>query len=290
MLAIIYIAALFAAMMNASSSVVQRIATKKPDPKRLFSQRFVYEIFKSRLFLLGLLLQLLAAISQAVALKNGSLIVVEPLLTSDLIFLLLIIHFKLKISIKPRDWVAALAVIVGLAGLFLAFQPRGGHLSYQAQPWIILASIVAPLVVILALIIRKLKSANLRALLAGMAAAMAFAMNAALVKLSFNLYTAHGLASLLASWPVYAFIVSGIISLYLMVNAFGSGPLAISQPVMEVSEPAIAATIGIMIFGDSFDSSLAALAAGLSFVVILITGIILLGSSPRIQQAGEQGI
>ncbi len=290
MLVLTYIAAILAAMMNASSAVAQRLATKKPDAKRLFSHRFAYEIFKSRLFLFGLLLQTLAALAQAVALKNGGLIIVEPLLTSDLIFLLLIIHFKLKIRIKPRDWLAAIAVMIGLAGLFLAANPQQGHLSYQAFPWIILAAIVTPLVVVLAIIIRRLKSANLRALLAGIAAATSFAMNAALVKLSFNLFAAHGLARLLADWPVYAFIISGIISLYLMVNAYGSGPLAISQPVMEVIEPAIAVTIGVMIFGDSYDSSLSAMAAGLGFALILITGIILLGSSPRIQQAGEHGM
>jgi hypothetical protein len=290
MLAITYIAAIFAAMMNASSAVAQRLATKKPDAKRLFSSRFVYEIFKSRLFLFGLLLQTLAALAQAVALKNGGLIIVEPLLTSDLIFLLLIMHFKLNIQIKPRDWLAAVAVMVGLAGLFLAANPKGGHLRYQAYPWILLLAVVVPLIIFLIIIIRKLKSANLRAMLAGIAAATAFAMNAALVKLSFNLFDHHGLAALMASWPVYAFIVSGIISLYLMVNAYGAGPLAISQPVMEVSEPAIAITIGIMIFGDSYDSSITAIAIGMGFVVILIVGIILLGSSPRIQQAGERGI
>ncbi|MGH7234556.1 MAG: DMT family transporter, partial [Candidatus Saccharimonadales bacterium] len=229
-------------------------------------------------------------VAQAVALKNGGLIIVEPLLTSDLIFLLLIIHFRLNIPIKPRDWLAAAAVMVGLAGIFLAANPKEGHLSYQAFPWIVLAAVAAPLVAVLAVIIRKLKSANLRALLAGIAAATSFAMNAALIKLCFNQYNQHGFSALLSSWPVYAFIVSGITSLYLMVNAYESGPLAISQPVMEVAEPAIAVTIGVMIFGDSYDSSIGAISAGLIFAILLVVGIILLGSSPRVQQAGEQGI
>lgn len=290
MLSITYIAAVFAAMMNAAAAVIQRLATKKPEAKHLFSHRFAYEMIKSRLFLFGLFLQILAAVAQAVALKNGGLIIVEPLLTCDLIFLLLIIHFKLKIRIKPRDWLAALAVMAGLAGLFIAANPQEGHLNFQAFPWILLAAVVAPLITVMAIIIRKLKSAKQRAILAGIAAATAFAMNAALVKLCLNQFSQHGLKALLSSWPVYAFIASGLVSLYLMVNAYGSGPLAITQPVMEVAEPTIAVTIGIMIFGDSYSSSAAALAVGFAFALILVVGIVLLGSSPRVQAAGERGI
>ncbi len=285
-----YSAAVLAAMMNASSSVIQRWATHKPDAIKLFGSQFAYDMLKSRLFLVGFVLQVLAFGAQAIALKNGPLIVVEPLLTSDLIFLLVIIHWRIGIRMKPRDWIAALAIIGGLTGVFIATNPKEGHLNYHAFPWIVLLSIVTPLIVSLAITVRHLKSPRLRALLASLAAAITFALNAAFTKLSLNLLSNHGLVVMFTSWPIFALIISGIVSLYLMMNAFGSGPLAISQPVMEVSEPTIAVIIGVMIFGDSYNSSPVALAIGLVCALILVGGIILLGSSPRVQQAGEKGI
>jgi drug/metabolite transporter (DMT)-like permease len=290
MLAVTYSAAILAALLNASAAVIERLATAKPDAKRLFSHHFVYEMIKSRLFLSGFGLQVLAFVFQAIALKNGPLIIVMPLMTSDLVFLLLLIHWKLGIHIKLRDVLSVLMIILGLAGLFAATTPTQGNLTYNATPWFILVSIVTPLVVILALIIRKLESANLRALLAGFAAAISYAMNAVFVKLSLNLLNKHGWVVMLTRWPIYALIVSGLISVYLMLNAYGSGPLAISQPVMEVFEPGIAVSIGILIFGDSYKYSLGELFLALLFVLLLAAGIVSLGSSPRIQEAGERGI
>ena len=290
MLAIVYAGAVFAAMFNAAAAVIQRIATAKPDARRLFSHRFAYEMIRSRLFLFGLLLQVIAFAAQAIALKNGPLIIVEPLLTCDLVFLLVLIHWKLGIHIKPRDLLAVGAIILGLTGIFAATKPTGGHLNYSAEPWIILVSVITPITIVLALVVRHLRSANLRALFAGTAAASAYAMNAAFIKLSLNQLNRHGIAYMLTSWPIFAFILSGIASLYLMLNAYGAGPLAVSQPVMEVFEPTIAVIIGIMIFGDSYDSSFKALALALICALLLIGGIITLGSSPRIQEASARGI
>lgn len=290
MLVITYLTAILAAMLNASSSVIQRWATAKPEADKLFGRSFAYKMLKSKLFLIGFTLQVTAFISQAIALKNGPLIIVEPLLTCDLIFLLVIIHWRLDIRMRLRDWIAAIMIMGGLTGLFAATNPQEGHLNYQAEPWIILVSIAAPVIIALAVVIRHLKSPQGRASLAALAAAAAFALNAAFTKLSLNLLTKHGVIVMLTSWPIFALIVSGLVSLYLMLNAYGSGPLAISQPIMEVVEPAAAVIIGVMIFGDSYNSSIAALAIGLASTLVLIAGIVSLGSSPRLQQAGERGI
>ena len=290
MLIITYFAAVLAAALNASSSVMQRVATSKPEASKLFSHKFAYDMAKNRLFIAGFGLQIAAFAFQAVALKDGPLVIVEPLLTCDLIFLLLLIHFRLKIPIKLREWASALAIMLGLSGMLIAAHPRGGHLNYQATPWIILISIMGPIIIALAIIIRRLKSPNYRALLAGIAAASTFALNAAFTKLALNLYSTYGAISLITSWPLYGLIISGAISVYLMLNAFGSGPLAISQPVMEVIEPTLAVMIGVFIFGDSYSKSAGALTVGFLFTVLLIAGIISLASSPRIHQAGERGV
>ena len=290
MLALAYGGAVIAAGLNASSSVLQRLATEKPEARRLFSKSFFLEIVKTKLFILGFIAQTIGFIAQAIALANGPLIIVEPLLTSDLVFLLLIIHWRLKINIRLRDWLSVGLIALGLGGLFSAMNPKSGNLlNYHAFPWIMLVSLLGTIIIILAIIIRKLKSPLLRAVLASIAAGGAFALNAAFTKLALNLYRSHGVIAVIDQWPLYALIVSGAISIYLMLNAFASGPLGVSQPVMEVTEPTIAVLIGLFIFGDSYSTSISSLAFGSVCIIILISGIALLGNSPRIHQAGEQG-
>lgn len=290
MIFITYTAAVFAAALNASSSVVQRLATHKPSTDRLFSHKFVISIIKSRLFISGFALQIAGFIAQATALKNGPLIIVEPLLTCDLVFLLLLIHWKLGIVIEVRDWSAVAAIILGLTGLYIALHPQGGHLNYSLTPWIIVISILGTMVILVGYLVRRLKNQTIRAVLAGMGAAVAYALNAAFTKLCLNIYNHHGLLALMTSWPVYALIISGITSIYLMVNAYGSGPLAITQPIMEVFEPAIAVSIGITIFGDGYNTSAFSLVVGFICALVLLSGIVRLASSPKIHQAGESGM
>lgn len=290
MIFLTYLAAVFAAALNAASSVVQRLATNKPNAENLFSRDFAIAMLKSRLFVFGFGLQFVGFIAQAIALKYGPLIIVEPLLTSDLVFLLLLIHWRLGIVVQGRDWLSVGAIIIGLSGLYAALHPQGGHLNYQLTPWIILISIAGPLVLAMAYVVRRLENQTARAILAGMGAALAFALNAAFTKLNLSIFAQHGLEGLINNWPLYALIISGIISLYLMVNAYGSGPLAISQPIMEVFEPAVAVLIGITIFGDRYHTSAMSLCIGSLCMIVLIFGIVYLASSPKIHQAGNKGM
>ncbi len=289
MLLITFVASIIAAALNATSAIMQRLATHTPDAKRLFGHRFFYEMIKSRIYIFGFVLQTIAFLAQAVALKYGPLIIVEPLLTCDLIFLILLIHYRLHIHVKFRDWLSTAAIIIGLGGLFIATHPRGGNLNYKPLPWIIVVSILGPLIIILALAIRQISSSRIRAIMAAIAAAISFALNAAFIKLSFNLLNKFGFTILMTRWPIYALIITGIISIYLMVNAYGAGPLAISQTVIEIIEPAIAVGIGIFIFGETYSTSPISLFFGSICVIILIFGIISLATSPRLLLAGEQG-
>lgn len=283
-------AAVAAAILNAGSSVLQRLATGKPDAKDLFSRHFARAVTLSRLFLLGLGLEIGGFVMQAVALGNGSLVLVEPILTCDLIFLLIFMFIKAKIKTTWRDWLAVAAVVIGLGVSLVVAAPRGGHLRYQLLPWIITVVIVGSYTIVIGVVSRRMSSPSFRGFLVALTAASAFAMNAAFTKLAFNVLQSRGLAAVLISWPIYALIVSGITSLYLMQNSYGSGPLAITQPTIEIAEPMISVVIGMLIFGDTINHTLGALVVEVAGIVLLGVGIIALASSQNIQRAGENGL
>jgi len=290
MLWITIVAALAAAALNAASSVLQRLATNKPDAGALFSRSFTRQTTLSRLFLLGFGLQVTAFFAQAIALANGALTVVEPLLTTDLIFLLLFIYWHTHVKAGRREWLGVVAIMLGLSGLFLAANPQGGNLRYAAFPWLVTTAAIGGTVLAIIFTVRRLPHPQLRGFLAGLAAAAIFALNAALTKLALNQWQTGSFGQMITSWPVYGLIVSGILSIYVMQNAYGAGPLAITQPTMEIFEPAISVVIGIIIFGDTVSRSPLALAGESAGIIVALGGIVALSTSKRIYEASAQGL
>jgi drug/metabolite transporter (DMT)-like permease len=284
------IACLIAAAFNASGSVLERLATGKPEIGALFSRSHTIKTTFHKYFLYGIGLQLLAFVMQAFALSRAPLVLVEPLLTTDLIFLLLIFHFWLENKVGIREWLAVISMIIGFGSLFIVAKPHGGHIRYSGAVWLFTTMLIAIIVLICLFIVRVIKSTQVRAFLAAVAASLSFALNAAFTKLALDLLKHRGFTVMLEHWPPYALLVSGIVSIYLMQKAFGAGPLAVSQPTMEVIEPTVSVIIGITIFGDKVFHSPLALFGEILGVLVVSYGIISLSTSKKIQQAGNKGV
>lgn len=272
---------LAAAFLNAASSVLQRRAAGAPDPSVLFRRHFIAALSKNRLWLSGLGLQIIAAFAQGAALFYASLVLVEPLLTVDLVFLLLLLHFYFRIPAGRREWSAVLAICGGLSMLLAAANPRGGHLEFSGLYWLITSTVVA--VVILASIItmRRSASAKFRAGVGGVATGLSYALTAGFTKLMLG-QLHHGIGQVFSGWELYALCLSGLVSLIMSQNTFAAGPLAISQPAIEISDPLASAFIGVILFGDIISTGAASIALEVIGALVAAIGIALMGSSKNI--------
>ncbi len=257
--------ALTAAALNAVSTVVQRRQAGKPPPHELFRPGFIKGLLKDKVWIFAFGLQIAAFFSQAVALKLGSLIIVAPLLVTDLIVLLLILHFKYGLAAGVKEWSAVLLICVGLSGFLISANPKIGHQAFIAFNWALTVCSTLVVIAIAIYIVRRHSNPNLRAAIAGLAAGFSFALTAAFTKLTTRQLD-HGLAAVFVHWPVYALLFSGILSLVMTQNTFGAGPLVYSQPAMEITEPVISIMFGIVLFGDSVNLG------GLELVFELIAG------------------
>jgi len=275
---------LLAALLNAASSVLMRRAAGKPDPKMLFHKNLVKAMAKNRMWLGGLGLQIAAAVLQGVALYWASLVLVEPLLTMDLVFLMLILHFYFRVPAGLREWGAVVATCGGLSMLLVAANPRGGHLVFSGTNWALTSGLIGAFLIISAVHMRRSNSPALRAGLGGVACGLNFALTAGFAKLMLG-QLQFGLGNVFSSWEVYAMAVSGGISLVVAQSTFAAGPLAISQPAIEITDPLVSAAIGMLLFGDMISTSAGALALEVIGALLATLGIILLGGSRRIHQS-----
>lgn len=283
MLFIAVIAALVGSLANATSGVLQRQATGTPEARELFSRHFMVTLARNQMWLLGEALDIFGFLLQAVALKFGSLTLVEPLLTTNLIFVLLILRWRFQVPAKWREWGGAVAICVGLSFLLLAASPHGGQVQFNGSDWLITALSIGVFVIASAVLVRRIPMAAWRAAIAGVAAGANFALTAAFTKLAVNKLQL-GIPTLMSSWEVYALIASGICALLVMQSAYGAGPLAISTPAMQIVDPLLSVVIGILLFNDFVDFSSGAIAAEIVSGLVMVGGIIALGSSKRIQQ------
>src|SRR5215475_8859447 len=83
------VAALAAALVLGISAVVDQRSTKKVDTRQAMSPRFILDLIHQPLWLMAIGANLVGWVLQVIALKFGSLALVQPLLVCQLIFAVL---------------------------------------------------------------------------------------------------------------------------------------------------------------------------------------------------------
>ena len=127
--------ALLAALSNAVNEATQHIASTTA-PGRPSGWRLVVYLFRNPLWLFGWVALIAAFVFQALALNHGLLSIVQPLLATELVFMLLLRRFWIRQSISPVAWVAAALTCAGLAMFVIAGQPGGGQASPTSRHWL----------------------------------------------------------------------------------------------------------------------------------------------------------
>lgn len=238
-------AALLAAAANASASVLQRRAARKSGPRH---HSLIGELIRRRVWLAGIGCLVCAFILQAVGLYLGGLSLVQPLLTAELPFTLLIAS---RVSRKPLDrqaWGAIAALTGGLALLLVGAAPTPGSARPQALAWVAAVAGIGALIAALVAMARWRRGPTRGALL-GTAAGAGFALTAALMKAATQ-QIGHGITGVLTSWQPYAMAAAGVGSLLLLQYALQSATLAVTQPALTISDPVASTALGAAMFGE----------------------------------------
>jgi drug/metabolite transporter (DMT)-like permease len=273
---------ILAAFFNALSSVLQRFEAGQAEAKELFRSNFIKRLSTNKKWLEALLIELVAFIFQAAALKEGALIIVAPMLTVDLVFMMLILHFFKNTPVGKLEWLAIILICIGLSGMFLSADPKAGKRPFPISHLILVSAIIAVIIVIGIYAVRRTKAKTYRAAISGIAAGFSFALTAVFTKIVTR-YINHGFIALLTSWQLWGLFLAGIISVIMAQNTYGAGPIAISQPAMELVEPIVGIILGIYLFGDKVSLNPLNLAFALFTAMLAATGIFLLSRSKRLQ-------
>lgn len=182
-----------------------------------------------------------------VALQQGQLSVVQPLLVSGLLFALPLaaLFDRRRLGIVQMGWAAV--VVMGLALFLVCAQPAPGHpVADSLDLALASASITAVAAgAVLAGAVRRRHRAALWAVAGG----CGYGLVAVLLKDNLGLVS-FGFTVLLRSWELYGLVVVGIAAIAINQAAFNAGPLASSLPVLTIADPVVAIVVGAVLFGE----------------------------------------
>src|ERR1700757_2509719 len=186
---------------------------------------------------------------QAIALAHGSLLLVQPLLVSALLFVLPLGARFSKQHVTAADWCWAVLLTASLTVFVLVGQPREGHYRPPVPAWSVALGASVPVVIVCVLAARR-TAGRTRAMLLATAVAVLLGMIAVLTKVSTRHLAAHGWHGLLTVPAPYLLVALAVTVTVLQQSAFHAGALQASVPIMLVGEPVVAVLLGVVILGE----------------------------------------
>jgi drug/metabolite transporter (DMT)-like permease len=272
--------AMAAAFCNAVNLMTQHSASVGA-PKHKRGWRLAGYLARHPLWLLGAGAAAGSYAFQALALHNGPMSVAQPVLVTELVFVLALRRVWIHQDVARAAWASALVVCAALTVFLAAAEPAGGHPVPTTRAWLSLLLGFGGTIAVLTLLGMR-GSPGRRAAALAAAAALTWTLEAAFLKATTDTLTAFGVGGTLIRWPVYALAGAAAIGTVLQQAALHVGPLSVSQPLLVIIDPLASIVVSVWLFGEHFTNSPAKIAVGvLSFAVMAAGTTMLSRTAPR---------
>jgi len=281
-----YLLALLASLANALSAVFQRIGVQNAPADTVMSLKLVRHALSNAVWFLGLGMILVGFVLQAGALHFGQLSSVQPLVSTELVFLVLVLGVWFRYHLGWREWGGSVAAAGGLAAFLALANPHGGDVIPARHAWI--TAIVVTCAAAGGLSTLGFSGPRwFRAAMFGAAGSVIFALAAALTK-QFTTELSVGWTHVISSWVTYALVASGVVGLFLIQSSFHAGPITASQSAITIVDPVVSVVLGLYLFRDHLEASGWRLPVEAVSVVVVVVGLFLLASSPLVAGAKDE--
>jgi hypothetical protein len=263
--------ALAASFSNAVNVMTQHKASIAA-PKREKGWQLVGYLFRQPLWLLGWIAAVGGFVFQALALHDGELSIVQPLLVTELVFVLMLRRVWIRQAIARAAWVSVLVVCVALAVFLTVAEPTGGKPAPETAQWLS-ALLVFGGAIAAAAAAGMRGSPVRRAAAFAVAGALAWALMAVFIKSATDTLAAFGIAGTLTRWPVYALAAAAAAGTLLEQSALHVGPLSVSQPLLVIINPLASIALSVWLFDERFTDSPARITIAVLSFAVLAAGV-----------------
>jgi drug/metabolite transporter (DMT)-like permease len=265
--------ALAAAFFFALGLVLQeKAASEQPD--ETVAAGFLVRLARQPIWLLGLAMQGIGFVAQAIALGVGRMVVVQPLLVASIVFALPLGRLIEKRTIERAEWIGAAMVTGGLAVLLVTSKPAAGDDDASLLAWAVIGGGAAGVAVVL-FVLAQGRRPEVRAGLLGTASGILFGLGAALTKTAVSLLD-DGVGAVFGDWHVYALVGVSIAAFWLEQAALQTGALAVAVATTMAFDPLSSLVFGIGLFDETLHEGLLGYVAAAALLEVTLAGLVIL--------------
>jgi drug/metabolite transporter (DMT)-like permease len=235
----------------------------------------------------GLVFSAIAFGLHALALKQGSLSLVQPVIVSGIVFAVFL-RAGLEHRLPPRRVMIWSALTWAGLALFIAVLPASAEHPEKTTNalWFVGAGIAVVVATVLAA--NRTKAETRRGLLLGGASGILFGLVAGLIKLVI-VSAAQGFLHIFGHWSIYAMCVVGAGAIVLNQRAYQVTRLSVSMPVLNILEVLVAIAFGLTVFGERLSSPPVSMAAELVGFAVMAVGVWkLAAAADQAQRSGSR--
>lgn len=278
--------ALLAAATNALATVLQRLGVEEASTSGTRTADLMRAVLRRPIWFFGLALTTGSFLLQAFAISFGTLSTVQPIMVTEIVFLVIVLGVWFHRSLGWREWVGSAGTAAGL-GTFLAVSAANGGTERPSRSDWLLLGIASLGAVSVSFVAARRGSRTFRAACYGLSAAICFALTAAFIKTTSDQWSGNGPGWVFTHPEAYLIAVSGLAGLVISQRALDAGPVAASQSVMLIVNPISSIAMGMLLFGDQLHTSAPRLAAGAVALAVMFAALIVLSQSPLITATGS---
>ncbi|MCH0569764.1 DMT family transporter [Streptomyces sp. MUM 136J] len=276
---LILVLAVSAACCLGFGFVLQQSAAQRAPLGDFLSPRLLLDLMKVPSWLGGIGLMALGMALGAVALGQGEISLVEPLLATNLLFAMALSRQRSRQPLGRQGWSGLALLAGGVTAFIVAGRPRGGTaVPDPLRHWLIIGTMTG-----LALVLTtcaKRSRLSIGPMLLAVAAGLLYGVQDALTRISGQRFSEGGLPELLTGWQPYAVLALGVTGLVLVQSAFETASLRMSLPALTAAQPLAGIACGVGFLGDRLRTDTGALTWEAVGLAAIVTGIVLLGLHP----------
>jgi drug/metabolite transporter (DMT)-like permease len=263
----------------------QRVAATAPLSEVLHF-RLLFDLMHRPLWWAGICAMVLGQLLSGYALQLASVALVEPLLSTSLLFALVFSSMLSRIRIKWTE-IAGAVLLSAALGIFIYIgNPHSSHRAH-ADNLIVIVAILAVLATVALLVgIAKRKPLVSESILLAAGAGILYGLQDASTRGALVTFDHHGLVHLFVSPWVYIVLTAAVIGILLAQSAFKTARLDYSLPPIAAAEPVVGIVLGVTLLGDDISVTPLGLAMECLCLIAMIAGVAMIGRSANLAAGG----
>lgn len=282
----IFVVGVAAALLLGLGYVLQQRVAATAPLSEVLHFRLLFDLMHRPLWWAGICAMVVGQLLSGAALQMATVALVEPLLSTSLLFALLFSSMLCRIRIKWTE-IAGAVLLSAALGIFIYIGNPHSSERPRADNTIIVVAILAVLATVGLLVgIAKRKPLVWESILLSAGAGILYGLQDASTRGALVTFDKQGIVHLFLGPWVYIVLAAAVIGILLAQSAFKTARLDYSLPPIAATEPVVGILLGVTLLGDDISVTPLGLALESLCLVAMIAGVALIARSANLAAGG----